>query len=222
MSDYVHLLEEAVRRYAGPPVLDLIKSDPRHALDFGHSNIEATLYFMDLRGFTRYTTQLSADTIMDELNLYFQTVSGVIIRHAGFIDSLIGDALFVIFGLYGGNHADQACAAALECQDALARVNAEPGRHFPFDAGIGINTGVVTVGNVGSAHKAKYTALGNMVNIAARMESLTAEYDARIIISECTRRKLTTPFSTRQLGAVSVKGLDMEIGVHALLEKKGD
>ena len=216
MATYIELLEEAVRRYAGAPVLDLIKTGPKQALGFERRNIEATLFFMDLRSFTRYTTQLPADTIMEELNLYFLTVSDLIVRHSGYIDSLIGDALFAIFGLEGGHHADLACAAALECLAALADINERPGRPFPFEAGIGINTGVVTVGNVGSPIKAKYTAMGGMVNLAARMEGLTAKYDTGIIITECTKRKLTKKFAMHELGVIPVKGLDIDMRIHAL------
>jgi adenylate cyclase len=216
MDPYVEALERAVTCYAGRPVLERIKADPAHALELSRKNIVATLFFMDVRSFTKVNEKLSSDELLDELNAYFAAVSEIVVRHDGFIDSLIGDALFAIFGLSGGKHADDACAAAVDIGRALADFNRRPERAFPFAVGIGINTGLVTLGNVGSRHKLKYTAVGDMVNFASRLEGLTREYGVTALVSESTRRALTGEFKTSEVGRLKVKGREELVAVYSL------
>jgi adenylate cyclase len=216
MDEYVERLEEAVRRFAGPPVLELIRSDPGRALEPYQKNVAATLFFMDLKSFSRQISNLSPGRVFEELNLYFARTADIIVNRRGLVNSLIGDAIFAIFGLEGGPHADDACAAALECRQALASLNDRPDRALVFEAGIGINTGVVLVGNIGSRHKMKFTAIGDMVNLASRMESLTGQYQADILITASTKKSLAGTFTTKELGRVPVKGLGDGIAIYSL------
>ena len=98
-------------------------------------------------------------------------MSDVIVRNNGFVDSLIGDSIFAIFGIVNGHHADDACNAAVECLRSLEEFNMGRDSHAKFETGIGINSGKVMLGNIGSKHKLKFTAVGDNVNLASRMES---------------------------------------------------
>ena len=216
MKSYVELLEEAIEQYVGPPVLARMKTDPASALALSHQTVDATLLFMDVRSFSQASKSLSLEDLISELNNYHALVSEVLVRHHGFIDSLIGDEVFAIFGISNDRHADDACSAAVECLAALAVLNKRPEAKVPFNVGIGINSGKVVLGNIGSKYKLKFTAIGDNVNLAARMERSTAEYKCNIILTEHTRKLLTLNYNTRELDSVSVKGMEAPLTVYSL------
>jgi adenylate cyclase len=159
---------------------------------------------------------MSPGEVALELNNYLATVSEVLVRHNAFIDSLIGDEIFAIFGLSGVHHADDACRAALECLDALTALNKRPEAKVPFKVGIGINSGKVVLGNIGSRYRLKFTAIGDNVNLGARMEQSTAQYGCSVILTEHTKRLLTQGFIARELDSVAVRGLEAPLTVYSL------
>jgi adenylate cyclase len=216
MESYVKVLEEAILRYVGEPVLNRIKQDQEDALELNRVLVDATILFMDIRSFTQFLGKMSPDTLLDDLNLYFGMMSEIITRHHGFVDSLMGDAIFAIFGISGPHHADDACNAAMECLRSLEKFNKGRDSKFQFDIGIGINSGKVTIGNVGSKFKLKFTAVGDMVNLASRMEGLTGEYKCHIVLTEYTRNLLSQDFPARKLERVSAKGMDGQLMIYSL------
>jgi adenylate cyclase len=216
MQSYVELLEDALKQYVGPPVLRRIKEDPTNALALSHEIAEVTLLFSDVRSFSEASSRMSPTELACQLNGYLATVCEVLVRHDAYIDSLIGDEIFAVFGLRSAKHADDACSAALECIEATAALNKLPEVKVPFDIGIGINSGKALVGNIGSRHKLKYTAVGDSVNLGARMERLTAQYGCHIILTEYTKRLFSRDFTTRELDTVSVRGIEAPLAIYSL------
>ncbi len=216
MKSYVQVLEEALAQYVGAFVLNRIKADPENALALGHQTIDATLLFIDIRSFSQIASKLASESLVSELNAYLAVVSEIMIRHGAFIDSIVGDAIFAIFGASSDRHADEACKAALECLDALKEFNRGTDRIAHFDVGIGLNSGPVSLGNIGSRYKLKFTAMGDNVEIASRLEGLTARYGCSVVVSENTKERLTMVFKTRKLDRVSVKGREGDLTLYSL------
>ena len=150
------------------------------------------------------------DELVQVLNRYFGMMVDIIVRHNGVIDKYIGDAIMAFFGapVKREDDAVQALHAALEMQDALMEFNAEQVRNGKpeFRTGIGINYGVVTVGNIGSEKKMDYTIIGDMVNLGSRLEGLTKPYKQKVIFSESVYRKVKGLLPCRMIDTVVVKG----------------
>jgi len=171
-----------------------------------------TVVFADLRGFTPLSEQLPPRELVGLLNRYLDVMSAAIEAHGGIIDKYIGDEIMALFGAPQArpDDADRAVQAALAMRAALADFNAElaAAGQPPLAFGVGINSGHVIAGNVGSARRLNYTVLGDGVNLAARLQPLTRrpEFATDIILSEETRLLLQTTFALRDLGTVEVKG----------------
>lgn len=181
-----------------------------------------TILFSDLRNFTPLNERLAPHDLLEILNRYFTRMSQIVDAHGGVADKYIGDALMAIFGvpLKMPDQAARALAAALEMRDALAELNRElfPAAEYALSFGIGIHTATVVAGNVGSPQRYNYTVVGDGVNAASRLESLTRkpEYGTDIIVSEATPADSSRPFATHLLGEVAVKGKQHLIAIHAL------
>lgn len=222
MSDYVKLLENTIVKYNGKHILSNVKKDGLDFLKIHSKKSEATYMFIDIKGFTKISDQIITGTLLDDLNIYFSGISDSILKNNGYIDSFIGDAIFAFFGLANKYHADDACKSALDSLDKLNIINQKIKNKNVFQVGIGINTGLSAIGNIGSNLKLKFTAMGDAVNIASRMESLTSKYNAQIIISENTKSKLTKNFAMNKLDTVAVKGLPEKVTVYELLSSYND
>ena len=217
MESYVKALEEAILQYVGLPVLNRLKADPTNALKLSRQLVDATMLFMDLRSFPQSSKNVLPDKLLDYLNIYFEKMSEIIIRYNGFVDSLIGDIIFAVFGISNNRHADDACNAAIECLRSLDEFNMKLDSRSKFNVGIGINSGKVILGNIGSKYKLKFTAVGDNVNLAARMmESETAKYQCPILLTEYTKQLLTMEFNIKELERISVKGLEGQLIVYSL------
>ena len=160
--------------------------------------------------------------VVAQLNRYLDRMSAEIERHGGVIDKFIGDEIMALFGapVSQPDAADRALAAALAMQDALAALNREFAAEglLPLSIGIGINTGRVVAGNIGSNRRLNYSVIGDGVNVAARLQGLTRkpEYAASIIISRASRDAARKPFAFRDLGIAMVKGRSESVSVFAL------
>src|SRR5205809_1028803 len=162
----------------------------------------------DLRGFTAMAERLAPRDVIEVLNLYLETMVDVIGRYEGTIDEIIGDAILVIFGapVACSDHAAKAVACGLAMQLAMADVNGRLAAKngIQLEMGIGIHTGRVIVGNIGSLRRTKYAAVGSNVNLAGRIESFTTGGD--LLISENTRAKITSPLRIDAQFTVEPKG----------------
>ncbi|PZW46990.1 PAS domain-containing protein [Humitalea rosea] len=187
----------------------------------GGSLARASILFADVRSFTNLSEALGADGIVQLLNEYFSFMEDVIRAEGGVIDKYIGDAIMALFGVpvrLGGD-ADRAVRGGLGMLGALDVLNEDrQGRGMaPIRIGIGIGTGEVVAGNIGSPSRMNYTVIGDAVNLAARIESLTKNYGAELMICGATLRALETPVATRLLDRVRVKGQSAPVELHEVL-----
>lgn len=217
-------LKSAFGTYVAPEIVEQIAKDP-DALQLGGVKKELTVLFSDIRGFTSISEKMDPQQIVAVLNDYLSAMSDVIFRHRGTIDKFIGDAIMAVFGapVAHKDHADRACHVALDMVDELEKVNAANKEEDipPLRIGIGINTGEMTVGNIGSRKRFDYTVIGDPVNLGSRLEGITKFFDVQIIVSGSTK-EATTPglFLFRELGNIQVKGKDEAVTAYELLRRE--
>ncbi|HKX26605.1 MAG TPA: adenylate/guanylate cyclase domain-containing protein, partial [Blastocatellia bacterium] len=174
-----------------------------------------TALFVDIRNFTTLSESSTPELIVNLLNRYFSMISEIVFRHGGTLDKYIGDGLMALFGApyVGELDAVQAVRAAVEMQRAIDafndRLNAE--KLPPIAIGIGINTGPAIVGYIGSETRLDYTAVGDAVNTASRLESLAQP--GQIVISENTMQKLDESFILKSLGTERLKGKNVNLRI---------
>ena len=179
---------------------------------------EVSILFSDIRSFTTISENMQPSDLVNQLNSYFGIMVEIITNCDGIVDKYIGDAIMAIFGapVRHENDAMQSLMAGLEMSEAVDAFNvkqAEMGRPA-FRTGIGINYGVVTVGNIGAEKKMDYTVIGDTVNLASRLEGLTKEYQQQLIISESLQELVTDEVPTRLLDTVAVKGKARGINIY--------
>jgi len=203
-----HKVRSIFQKYVPKDVIDTIFLNPEQML-VGDNRVVAIL-FSDIRSFTTISEGFMPDELVNALNRYFELMVDIIISHGGVIDKYIGDAIMAFFGAPVKHEDDavQAVRAAVEMQESLRLFNAEQRNAGKpeFITGIGINYGVVTVGNIGSEKKMDYTIIGDMVNLGSRLEGLTKPYHQNIIFSESVYRKIKGELPCRMVDKVVVKG----------------
>ena len=195
--------------YVDPGVVAQLVRDPA-AIRLGGEKRQATVYFSDLAGFTDLSEKLSPEELMLVVNRYLQEMSECLLDHGAYIDKYIGDAVMAVFGApaFDPDHADSACAGALAARQVLARINADlrVTHGYTLAMRIGINTGDMLVGNLGSDRKKNYTVLGDAVNLASRLEGANKEFGTEIMLGENTARAVAGRFALRPLTRLRVKG----------------
>jgi class 3 adenylate cyclase len=179
----------------------------------GGVRLDATVMFCDLRGFTTFAERTPADRVIDVLNRYLGEMADAVLDAGGTLVGFLGDGILAIFGapIPCHDHADRALTAAREMlAERLPRFNAwarTAGFDADFQMGIGLNSGAVMSGNVGSERRLEYTAIGDTVNTASRIEQLTKDYPFGALIADDTRRQLTLPADDLTfLGDVTIRG----------------
>ncbi len=180
-----------------------------------------TVLFSDIRGFTTVSEHGRPEDIVHLLNEYFTRMVEIVFHHRGTVDKFVGDMVMALFGapLDDPQHADHAVETALDMIEELHRLNARwaaEGRP-QIDIGIGINTGPMIAGNIGSEQIMSYTVIGDAVNLGSRLESLNKQYGTRIIISDATRSRLAGRYDFRPLGDVVVKGKTQPVAIFELV-----
>ena len=213
-------MKSTMSRYMDPGIADQLMEGSEDIL--GGTNVEATILFSDVRGFTTLTEELGAQGTVSLLNDYFTIMVDCISREEGMLDKFIGDAIMAAFGLpiSHDDDEDRAVRAAISMINdmwAWNAVRAEKGQK-PLDMGIGLNTGNVVSGNIGSPKRMDYTMIGDGVNLAARLESACKQYSARILISENTYAKLRGTYRIRDIDDVVVKGKTKPVRVYEVLD----
>ena len=196
-------------RYVSPDVYRELLDNP-DAASLGGTRREMSVLFSDLRGFTTFSEGRTPEEVIDQLNEYFAAMVEVVFAHRGTVDKFVGDMIMALFGapLEDTEHADNAVRCALAMQQRLRRLNQtwrNEGRP-ELASGIGINSGEMVAGNLGSERIQSYTVIGDNVNLGARIESLCKEFQAEILTSEYTETRLTADYSLEELGEVTVKG----------------
>jgi adenylate cyclase len=182
-----------------------------------------TAVFTDIRGFTTISEQLEPAQLVSLLNLYLSAMSNIITENLGTIDKYVGDAIIAFFGapLHQENHAVLACRSALQIKEAEKalnrRVTEERLSPLPLFTRIGINSGSMIVGNMGSENKLNYTIMGNAVNLAARLEGVNKQYrTGGILISEYTMNEIGDEFLCRSLDRVRVVGISSPLRLYEI------
>jgi adenylate cyclase len=196
-------------RYVSRDVYAQLMANPDQA-ELGGRRREMTVLFSDIRGFTTVTERGNPEELVSQLNEYFSRMVEIVFRHKGTVDKFVGDMVMALFSapLDDADHANHAVQAAVDMVKELGELNRGwmAKGMTQLDIGIGVNSGDMIAGNIGSSSIMSYTVIGDNVNLGARLESLNKDYKTRIIISEATRARLTVDFRTRPLGDVVVKG----------------
>ena len=210
----------AFQQYVSPEVIRRLLADPERVKP---RKSEITILFSDVRGFTSISESLDAQELADLLNGYLTEMTRIIFRNQGTLDKYIGDAVMALWGapFDEPDHATRACEAALSMLARLTELQKEwraQGRPV-MDIGVGINTGIASVGNMGSSLRYGYTAMGDSVNLASRLEGLNKEYGTRIIISESTHKALRSDrVLVRELDMIRVKGKLLPVTIYEVLD----
>jgi adenylate cyclase len=196
-------------RYVSRDVYSQLMANP-DLPQLGGRRREMTVLFSDIRGFTSVTERGEPEALVRQLNEYFSRMVEIVFKHKGTVDKFVGDMVMALFSapLDDPDHAEHAVQAAIEMVRELAVLNkgwAARGM-AQLDIGVGVNSGDMIAGNIGSSAIMSYTVIGDNVNLGSRLESLNKEYKTRIIISDATRARLTNEYDMRPLGDVVVKG----------------
>ena len=184
-----------------------------------------TVFFSDIESFTSISETLPPEQLLDYLNEYLSAMTDIILEHDGMLDKYIGDAIVSVWGapILRDDHAKIACKASLDMQKVLVELRSKWAAEGKpkFKARIGLNTGFMTIGNVGSHQRLSYTVIGDVVNLASRLEGINKQYGTYIMISEYTYAEAKDDFQMRELDLIRVKGKNEPVTVYELLEESG-
>ncbi|MBI4192321.1 MAG: adenylate/guanylate cyclase domain-containing protein [Betaproteobacteria bacterium] len=210
-------------QYVPPELVDEMAKNPEHFSMEGESR-ELTVLFTDVRGFTTISEGLDPKQLSQLMNEFLTPLTEIIYKHRGTIDKYMGDCIMAFWGapLPDPNHAKNGILAGLEMQETLKRLQPEfKARSWPeIRIGVGLNTGRMSVGNMGSRIRLAYTVMGDAVNLASRLEGITKEYGADIIVGEGTK-DAAPDFVFRELDRVRVKGKDEAVAIFEPLGLQG-
>ncbi|MEW5818930.1 MAG: adenylate/guanylate cyclase domain-containing protein [Cyanobacteriota bacterium] len=212
-------LSTVLGKVVSSDVMAELLKDPNIA-ELEGKRAEITILFSDIRGFTTLSEKLSPDEVSKKLNTYFNKMEPIIHDYKGTLDKFMGDGIMAIFGapVQHSDHAMLAIKAALEMQNKLEDLNKdwEKSGGLKFEMGIGINTGYCFVGNLGSKKRIQYTAIGDAVNIASRLEQLNKQFNTKIIISQFTYEKVRQLAEVRALKKESIRGRTEQVMIYEL------
>jgi adenylate cyclase len=215
----------AFQYYLTASVINEMLKDPSK-LKLGGDKKDLTVLFSDIRGFTTISEKLTPEDLVRLLNEYLTAMTNLVFKYDGLLDKYMGDAIMAVYGapLDQPDHAVRACRTALDMMEELKKLQkkwADEGRPA-FNIGIGINSGDMVVGNMGSDMRFDYTVMGDMVNLGSRLEGINKEYGTNIIISEYTYAAIKDALFCRELDSVRVKGKKLPVKIYELLGEKKD
>jgi adenylate cyclase len=221
VEDYQkRVVKKLFGRYVSKDVFEQLLAHPDRA-ELGGKRRDMTVLFSDIRGFTTVTEQGQPEALVAQLNEYFSRMVAIVFRNRGTVDKFVGDMVMALYGapLDDPDHADHAVATAVDMVRELGELNREWTARglIPLDIGIGVNSGDMIAGNIGSLAIMSYTVIGDNVNLGARLESLNKDYGTRIIISDATRARLTRDYDIRSLGDVVVKGKTRPVAIFQIV-----
>jgi adenylate cyclase len=215
-------IKETFGKYVSRQVAEHVLSSK----GLGGENVQVTVLFSDIRNFTGISEKMEPKAVLDFLNMYFSGMVEAVMKHHGVVDKFIGDAIMAVYGAPDPRADDalRAVSSALEMRERLKVLNKlfrEKG--LPeIRAGIGIHTGAVVAGNMGHADRREYTVIGDSVNLASRLETLTKELQTDILVSEDTYLQVRDFVEAEPLRRITVKGRQQDVMVYRLIGLKGE
>ena len=222
-EENVKYIRSTFSKFVSSDVVEELLDNPE-ALTLGGESKDITVFFSDVRGFTTVAESLTASELVSLLNEYLSEMTKICLKYRGTIDKYMGDAIMAFWGapIHDEDHPYRACLASLAQIKTLKKLQKkwiEEGRP-PLDIGIGLNTGDAVVGNMGSAHRMDYTAMGDTINLGSRLEGTNKVYGTQIIISEPTYIKVKDKVISRELDLIRVKGKSEPVRIYELLDVK--
>ncbi|MFH1824336.1 MAG: adenylate/guanylate cyclase domain-containing protein [Candidatus Firestonebacteria bacterium] len=216
-------IKNMFQRYVSRQIVEELLKDT-DKLKLGGKRERVTIFFSDIRNFTTLSEKLEPEEVVDSLNKYFTEMTNIIFKYGGTVDKFMGDAIMALFGVpvKGPNDEESSVRAAIEMQERMKKLrDLWKGQAFEnLEIGIGINSGDVIVGNIGSDIQRQYTVIGDTANIASRLETLTKEYKASIIISDSVYDKVKDIILVKDLGESPVKGKTEKVKIYEVLGLK--
>jgi adenylate cyclase len=218
-------VEHAFGHYLAPTVVErLVNSDA--ALRLGGELREVSVMFADLSGFTALSGRVGPERLMELTNRYLGIIAGAVDESGGYVDKFIGDAVMAVWGAPADEPDHAACAAgaalAIAARVDAARAGDRAQGEHGFSVKIGVNTGVATVGNVGAPKRYNYTAVGETVNIAARLEGVPGDYGCRIVLGPASAAEVNERFLVNELDRIRVKGKEDALAIFELIRAAAD
>jgi adenylate cyclase len=212
-------------KYVSPAIVAEVLKDPSN-LQLGGKKQRMTVLFSDVRGFTTISEKLDPQALSAMLNSYLTPMTELVFKNKGTLDKYMGDAIMAFFGapIHYEDHAKMGVHCALDMMSLLPKLNemlAQKGLP-PIDVGIGLNTGDMSVGNMGSETVRSYTVMGDAVNLGSRLEGINKQYGTHIIISEFTYLEVKDEFVCREVDWVRVKGKLQPVKIFEVISRKAE
>lgn len=220
-------IKGAFQTYVNPSVVNEMLKNP-DMLQLGGDKMELSVLFSDIVGFTTISEGLDPEALVHLLNRYLTSMTDIVFKYNGTLDKYIGDAIMAVYGapLPDPEHALNACRTALQMLQDLATLREELAAEDPnvpyIDIRIGVNTGEMVAGNMGSESRFDYTVMGDEVNLGARLESGSKQYGTKLLIGENTHAQVKDVMFCRELDLVAVKGKTLPVRIFELLGENGD
>ena len=204
-------------KYVSPAVVAQLQVNPP---ELGGVDKDLTVFFSDIRGFTTLSESMTPQELVNHLNLYLTAMTDIILEYQGTLDKYVGDEIMCFWGapLPQDEHAILACKCALRQMEVLRQLNAGWPPEKRINIGIGVNSGIMTVGNMGSQGRMNYTLMGDNVNLGARLEGTNKQYGTEIIISENTYGLVKGRVEARELDNIRVKGKNRPVVIYELID----
>jgi adenylate cyclase len=218
-------IKKTFSQYLSPKIMEKVLNDPSY-LKMGGNKENLTVLFSDIRGFTTITESTPSEELVPHLNEYLSKMVEVVFKWDGTLDKFIGDSVMAFWGapIPQNDHQIRGVLCAIDMHKELKILQDKwkaEGKKI-FEIGVGVNSGDMIVGNIGSTGKKDFTVIGDSVNLGARLESTTKEYHAKIIISEATYLVVKDLIDAKHIGSVKVKGKTKAVEIYAVLGKKGE
>jgi len=218
-------IRSAFEQYMNPAVVEEIAKNP-DMLELGGKEMVLTAFFSDVAGFTTISEKLTPHELVELLNEYLTAMTDIVLDHLGLLDKYEGDAIMAVFGapIHSPDHAKEACYTALEMQSKLGELREKwKAEGKPeLTARIGLNTGPMIVGNMGSRKRFDYTVMGDAVNLASRLEGVNKQYSTDIMISEFTLEQCKADVVVREIDLIRVKGKAEPVRIFEVLGRSDD